>query len=240
MNQPEIADQETSSELYASRFSGGIGTFFLEIQETIVSKMISLTQQRTPSVLEVGGGHGQLLNAYQKSAAKVTIIGSDDFCKKRIQHAIDVGDVSYITAPLNQLPFPDKTFDIVVSIRLLTHAHDWQRLVKEICRVSNHSVIIDYPSRFSFNILYTLLYPLKKASEKTTRPFVVFSDSEIKNTFAAEGFIVKQRTPQFLIPMVIYRKLKSPLIASVFEKIFRTLYLTQFFGSPTLICFSRS
>ncbi len=241
MQLPENADQETSSDLYASRFRGAVGEFFLQTQEDIVTQFLTDAAPATQTtVLEVGGGHGQLLAAYKRAQAHVTIVGSDDSCQHRISAAIADGSVSYKTAPLNHLPFSDQSFDTVVAIRLLTHAYDWQALVHELCRVAKKNIIIDYPGSRSWNMLYRVLYPLKKASEKTTRPFVVFSDTEIHDAFARHGFVLQKKQPQFFLPMVVYRKLNAAGLARFLECIFRFLFLTQLFGSPTMIKFSRT
>lgn len=241
MQLPENADQETSSDLYASRFRGAVGEFFLQTQEDIITQFLTNVEPAAQTtILEVGGGHGQLIPAYKRAQAHVTIVGSDDSCQHRISQAIADGSVSYKTAPLNHLPFPDQSFDTVIAIRLLTHAHDWHALVQELCRVAKKNIIIDYPGSRSWNILYRVLYPLKKASEKTTRPFFVFSDAEIKDTFARHGFIVQKKQPQFFLPMVVYRKLNAAGLARWLERLFHILFLTQLFGSPTLIKFSRT
>ncbi|NEO49979.1 MAG: class I SAM-dependent methyltransferase, partial [Moorea sp. SIO4A3] len=55
---PETADIETSSEDYASRFAGEIGAWLLKVQEDATLKM--LTPYPKATILDVGGGHGQL------------------------------------------------------------------------------------------------------------------------------------------------------------------------------------
>ena len=234
---PETADQETSSDLYASRFSGAVGSYFLERQSSIIERFL---KDKTKSVLEVGGGHGQLIPTYLKLGLNTTVVGSNLNCKKRIQTFLDSNHIAFIEAPLNDLPFKNFQFDTAVAIRLLTHSHDWKKLVKELCRVAKTQVIIDYPSKCSSNIFYSLLYPLKKASEKTTRTFYVFTDSEIINAFSNEGFTVQYKEPQFFLPMVIYRKVGSAFFARSLESIFSLTGLTKMFGSPTLISFVRS
>lgn len=55
---PETADIETASEDYATRFSGAVGEYFLELQLKIVLQF--LEQYSATSLLDVGGGHAQL------------------------------------------------------------------------------------------------------------------------------------------------------------------------------------
>lgn len=54
---PETADIETSSDDYASRFAGATGAWMLDVQRDAT---IRLMGDDTDSILDVGGGHGQL------------------------------------------------------------------------------------------------------------------------------------------------------------------------------------
>ena len=236
----ETADQETSSDHYASRFSGAVGSWFLAVQATCYGKLLSLPYLTTrKSVLEVGGGHGQLIDAVLARGDELTVISSDASCMHRIKDYVANGMVTFEVGDFLALPFSDCSFDTVTAIRLVTHANDWQRLIGEFCRVANGTVIIDYPSKRSFNIFYSLLYPLKKSSEKTTRPFVVFSDKQIRDEFLKHTFVKTKTLPQFFLPMVVYRKLGNVQIAQLLESIFSFIGLTALFGSPTLIAFTR-
>ena len=231
----ETADQETSSDLYASRFSGEIGQWFLERQSQLVFKSVV----EGSSVLEVGGGHGQLVDCLLEKKTALTIYSSSDQCRHRIQEYLGKNLITFASGALLAIPFADDSFHTTISIRLLTHTAQWRALVKELCRVSRQQVIIDYPSRRSFNILYRILYPLKKSSEKTTRPFHVFTDDEIHDAFRENGFALSYHAPQFFLPMVLYRTLKNKTAAKTLEWFFSCLGLTKFFGSPTIACFSK-
>ena len=74
---PETADIETSSDEYASRFSGEIGEWFLKVQEDATLGILApFTQAK---ILDVGGGHGQLTGAliennYSFKSVRVSIV----------------------------------------------------------------------------------------------------------------------------------------------------------------------
>ena len=67
----ETPDIETSSDAYAQRFSGQVGAWFLRIQEQVILNMLN----RWPgaSILEVGGGHGQVVGALIRQGHAVTV-----------------------------------------------------------------------------------------------------------------------------------------------------------------------
>ena len=75
--------------------------------------------------------------------------------------------------------------------RLLPHVKNPEhqnRLVGELCRVAERMVILDYPDIRSFNMLYSLLFRLKKRVEGNTRSYILFNRRQIATAFAAHGF----------------------------------------------------
>src|SRR5215210_5205934 len=61
--------------------------------------------------------------------------------------------------------YPDRAFDAVICYRLMAHSIDWHRLVGELCRVSAHRVVLDYPARRSMNILPSVCFSIKRTVE---------------------------------------------------------------------------
>ena len=100
-----------------------------------------------------------------KSGYDLTVTGSDDKCKERLNKLLDKNSFRYKTCNLLHLPFESKSFDVVTCFRLLTHEENWKIQISELCRVARYSVIIDYPDVRSFNILYKLLFNIKKKYE---------------------------------------------------------------------------
>lgn len=229
-NYPETADIETSSNDYASRFEGEVGTFFLQVQLATVLQLIEPYGNGT--ILDVGGGHAQLAVPLVKRGYDVTITGSDESCSERLKHSLTVDQYSYRTCNMLDLPFPDNSFDIVLAFRLVPHVDRWQALIKELSRVARKTVIIDYPDIRSSNILNFLLFRLKKKLEGNTRPFGLFSRSQIASEFDKYGLKVEKFVPEFFLPMVIHRKLQSARFSQVSETLFRKTGLTQILGSP--------
>jgi ubiquinone/menaquinone biosynthesis C-methylase UbiE len=233
----ENADIETSSDDYATRFNGEVGQWFLDIQSNYVQSCLNDSTIKT--VLEVGGGHGQLIDTYLEKELNTTIFSSDEICKKRIQSFIDANKIEFLTGDLINLPFSDNSFDAVIAIRLITHCSNWQKLIKELCRVSKKIVIIDYPPLESSNITYDLLYKFKKSSEGNTRPFTIFKKKTVISEFKNNSLMLEKSYPQFFLPMVIHRKLNNKFISQVIEGFFKITYLTKFFGSPIIASFRK-
>ena len=228
----ETADIETASEGYASRFSGPAGEYFLARQTDITLKLLGdLPGAR---VLEVGGGHAQLAEPLVKNGYRVTITGSDDSCRRRLDQRLAPGSFTYLTCDSLALPFDDRSFDVVMAFRLLPHVERWRQLLAELCRVADKCVIVDYPDRHSTNILYEQLFAMKKKMEGNTRAFTLFTRKQMAIEVAANGFTRPRFNPEFLLPMVVHRKLDNKALSNLIESSFRLTGFTRLFGSPII------
>jgi ubiquinone/menaquinone biosynthesis C-methylase UbiE len=229
----EDADVGTSSEDYARRFTGAVGRWFVETQTRITLGLLGALPVGA-SVLDVGGGHGQITPPLVEAGYEVTVAGSDPNCAARLQPWISTGRCKFEVADLRTLPYSDRSFDAVVCLRLLPHSVDWRNLIKELCRVASRSVIVDYPSLRSANIVAARFFEIKRGVELNTRRFMTFSPDQIHGAFTTNGFVVRAEQPQFLLPMVLHRLANQSLLSKAAEVPGRWLGLTRRFGSPVI------
>ncbi|MGI6087106.1 MAG: NAD-dependent epimerase/dehydratase family protein [Kiritimatiellia bacterium] len=245
MKQPDLqptridADIETASDDYAVRFAGKTGAWMLKIQEhQVLSSLADIP--RGSAILEVGGGHGQLAQALINAGYRVTVTGSDQSCRRRIDALVSAGKCEFLQTNPLALPFADREFAAVVCVRLLMHCGErWPALIKEFCRVARQSVVVDYPTNQSLNCLANLLFPAKLKLEGNTRTFRLFRHREIADVFRACGFRQRRRTGQFFWPMVLHRILRQPLLSSALEWLPKITGLTRRWGSPIILCMQR-
>lgn len=230
---PETADIETSSDDYASRFSGATGEWMLEVQEKIALGFLQDTPEA--SILDVGGGHGQLAIPLCHSNFAVTILGSSESCRKRISEIVDSGKCVFKVGNVIELPFAEKSFDTVISFRMLTHCKQWPKLIQELCRAAKHSVIVDYPTSQSVNKIAPFLFEAKKRIEGNTRLWTLFRHDEIFKEFGKHGFVLNRKKAQFFLPMALHRALKCRTLSVALEAACRALCLTSLWGSPVII-----
>lgn len=235
----EDADIGTSSDDYARRFTGGVGRWFVATQTRITLGLLQALPAGA-SILDVGGGHGQIAPPLIEAGYEVTVVGSDPVCAARLEPWIEQGRCRFEAVNLRALPFPDRSFDAVVCLRLLPHSVSWTGLIGELCRVARRSVVVDYPSLRSANIFATRLFKLKRRVELNTRGFIMFTPGEINTAFAERGFDVRKERPQFLLPMVAHRLTDHASLSKVAETPARLLGLTRWFGSPVIVRADRS
>lgn len=233
----ETADVETSSAGYASRFSGPVGAWMLEAQARAVRELLGAPDGAT--VLDVGGGHGQLALPLAAEGWRVTVLGSEAVCARGIAAAVAAGRVQFVTGDVLALPFPDRSFDFAVSVRLLPHCGRWPALVAELCRVARRAVLVDYPTLESLNCVAPALFGAKKRLEGNTRTFTLFTHREVEAAFSAEGFAPAGRIGEFFLPMVLHRTLRCRPCSAALEAVCAGLGLTKRWGSPVVARYSR-
>ena len=209
----ENADVESSSDHYAARFRGAVGQWFLEVQTRNTLETLAGLPPGA-KVLDVGGGHAQVAPPLIAAGYKVTVVGSDASCGARLHEWTSTGRCTFDVADLQHLPYADRSFDAVVCYRLVAHSVNWQRLIGELCRVAADRVIVDYPARRSVSL---------------------YGREEVSRAFAAAGFEVSDERPQFLLPMVLYRLVRSALFARAAEWPAGRLGLTRVLGSPVIV-----
>ncbi|MBN1557585.1 MAG: methyltransferase domain-containing protein [Lentisphaerae bacterium] len=229
---PETADIETSSDDYATRFAGAVGAWMLEVQERIVLDFLRDAPGAT--VLDVGGGHGQLARPLCRAGFRVTVLGSAASCRKRIADIADGGACAFRVGNVIDLPFGEGSFDRVIAFRMLTHCTRWPELVRELCRTARSAVIVDYPTSQSVNRLAPFLFKAKKGLEGNTRTWRLFRHEEVCGAFRDRGFVLRRRRAQFLLPMVLHRVFKSRRLSAGLEALCRRAGLTARWGSPVV------
>lgn len=119
--------------------------------------------------LDVGCGSGYL--AARLAAVADTVVGVDvhlpDGASRRYR------SVRFALSRVERLPFPDDSFDIVVSTHTLEHVKDLEGAVAELRRVSRSTVVIvvprERPFYYSLN-LHLHFFPYAEAFLLRVRP----------------------------------------------------------------------
>lgn len=234
----ETADIETSSAGYAARFAGATGAWMLAVQERGTLAMLPPPERTT--ILDVGGGHGQLAIPLCQRGYAVTVLGSAESCRQRVIEAEKSGRCRFVTGNILDLPFPDGAFDTVISFRLMTHCTAWPTLIRELCRVARRSVIVDYPVNGGLHALAPALFEAKKKLEGNTRTWRPFRREEVDREFRKHDFVPDGRTPQFFLPIVLHRLLRCRGLSAALEGVCRSLGLTRRWGSPVIVRMKRA
>src|SRR5688572_26842937 len=105
--------------------------------ELFAQRYWEFANYRGRSVLDVGCGPGWLTVQYAKAGARVTAI---DLTPRAVELTKTFLEQQALTATVQEanaeeLPFPDNTFDLVVSSGVLHHTPDTPRAIRECWRV---------------------------------------------------------------------------------------------------------
>lgn len=233
---PEFGDEAAATEDYARRFAGSVGAYFLDVQATVLREMVA--PWPNGSVLDVGGGHGQVAEALVGSGRPLTVASSLGAEHTRVVGRVAAGEVAFARCDLGALPFENQAFDVVIAIRMLAHVADWPAFLAELARVARHAVIVDFAERRSVNAASAAFFGLKKAVEKNTRPFHLHRRAEIVDTLGACGFTAPFTRPQFVLPMALHRALGKASWSRAAENGLSGAGLRRF-GSPVLLRMTR-
>jgi len=229
----ETPDVETASDGYAGRFAGEVGEYFLAVQAATVLDL--LAPWPGARVLEVGGGHAQLAPPLAGRGFRVTVTGSEEVCRARLDRSLLPDSFGFEVCDAGRLPFADRSFDVVLAVRLLTHLDGWREALAEMCRVARSAVIVDYPDTRSFNRFYGALFAWKRAVEGDTRSFHCFRPGEVAAECARHGFGRPAVRRQLFVPMVVHRALGQAGASRAVERVSGVLGLTRALGSPVLL-----
>jgi ubiquinone/menaquinone biosynthesis C-methylase UbiE len=230
----ECPDIASSTHDYAQRFSGRIGEYFLDVQWAAVRELLS-GEEKKCRVLDVGGGHAQLAVPLVKDGYDVTVLGSDVSCRERLDQTVAAENYQFVVGDLLNLPFEERSFDLVFAFRMLPHLNQWRRFLGELCRVARGVIFLDYPDLRSVNFFSSQMFALKKKIENNTRPYRCFHRRQINAELGRHGFCVDQRYCQFFLPMALHRWLGQPAFSKTSESTARALGLTRCFGSPVIL-----
>ncbi|MGH6885637.1 MAG: class I SAM-dependent methyltransferase [Geminicoccales bacterium] len=237
----ETPDVATASDDYARRFAGPIGAYFLEVQRALVMRLLAAGPGDRLSILEVGGGHGQLTSALLDAGHEVVVHGSASPCAARLRPLMEEnqGRLRFVVSSLWSLPFEDGAFDATIGVRLLAHVERFEALLAEMARVSRKCVIVDFAPQISSNLLEPLLFRLKRRVEGDTRPFFCYRTRQLLSPLTAAGFGSFRIEKQFFLPMVVHRTMAARKLSESLERAASAVGLTAFLGAPAVVAAER-
>jgi len=115
-----------------------------------VSELYLLVEPTT--VLEVGTGEGRLAEHLLRSGARPRRFVATDLSTERVGRDIDPL-IEVREASAYDLPFDDRSFDLVVCCEVLEHLDTPSRGLAEVARVADRAVLISTPWEPAWRIL---------------------------------------------------------------------------------------
>jgi 2-polyprenyl-3-methyl-5-hydroxy-6-metoxy-1,4-benzoquinol methylase len=233
------ADPEMARTFEQRRFGGPIGDLVARTQARVLANMVGRIQDR--QILDVGTGTGRVALLLAHGAAKVTAVDASDemLAIARRRAEAELVKVRFERGDAHALDFPDRSFDAVVSFRLLMHAPEWRRCLAEMCRVADRLVIIDYPSATSFALFESWARRLARAAGMRTEAYRVFSRGTIAAAFDENGYRIRSVHRQFVLPIAFHKMIGSRRFTMWIEDVLDRVGLLKPFGSPVTLVAER-
>lgn len=233
------ADPDTARSFDRRRFGGPIGDLVAQQQAAVLARFLGPVAGRT--VLDVGTGTGRAAFLLADAGAIVTGVDASEemLAIARARAPRGANSPDFRVGDAHALAFPDRSFDVVTSLRVLMHAPQWRQCLAELCRVSAGLVVLDYPSARSVALLQSVGRRVAHASGARTEPYRVFLDRQIIRTLAQHGFRVRAVDRQFVLPIALHKALGSAAITTGTERLLAGLGLRRAFGSPVTLVAER-
>lgn len=248
MNEPSTRDHYSYS-LYADpatartfddrRFGGPIGELVARGQADVLGRFIGGVAGRR--MLDVGTGTGRAALLLARQGALVTGVDSSaEMLAVASRRAAEQGlPIEFTEGDAHALEFGDRSFDVVVSLRVLMHTPRWRTCLAELCRVANERVVFDYPSITSTAALQSAARRLQHAVGRRTEPYRVLADRQVNDVLDGAGFRRLDVHRQFVLPIAFHKVIGSPGFTIASESMLRRVGLTRLAGSPVTVVAER-
>ena len=234
------ADPAMARTFDSKKFSGPIGELIAHSQARVLANMVGRIKDR--EMLDVGTGTGRAALILALGGAKVTAVdASEEMLAIARQRAAEqmMTAIKFQRGDAHALDFADRSFDAVVSFRVLMHTPQWKRCVSELCRVAERLVIVDYPSATSVALFESLARRAMHAAGITTEPYRVFTHRAITEAFDRNGFRIRSVHRQFVLPIAFHKAIRSRRFTLWSENVLDHAGLLKPFGSPVTLVAER-
>jgi ubiquinone/menaquinone biosynthesis C-methylase UbiE len=233
------ADPATARTFDDRRFGGPIGDLVAASQAAVLHDAVNPAAGRR--VLDVGTGTGRAALLLAREGAIVTgVDASEEMLGVARRRAAEEGlAVTFDEGDAHALAFPPRAFDVVVSLRVLMHTPGWRTCLAECCRVADRLVVFDYPAACSPAVVQATFRRAARALGVNTEAYRVFRDRTIARALADQGFAVRARHKQFVLPIAFHKAIGSRAFTERAEGVLRRAQLLGLLGSPVTVVAER-
>jgi ubiquinone/menaquinone biosynthesis C-methylase UbiE len=233
------ADPDLARTFDGRRFGGPIGEIVAGTQARILAEFVGDTTGR--AVLDVGTGTGRAALLLARGGAHVTGVDASEemLAVARQRAAAEAVGIQFVQGDAHKLDFPDRGFDVAVSLRVLMHTPEWRRCLAELCRVSNRLVVFDYPSATSVAAIQSAARRVAHLAGAHTEPYRVLTHRAVARELDRAGFRIRATHRLFVLPIAVHKAIGSPRFTQWSERLLARMGLLRLLGSPVTLVAER-
>lgn len=160
-----------------------------------VSSAIYAVNKRPKNLLDVGCASGWFLSKLSVKFPKTKYAGLDVYKKAIAYGKKQYPNLHLLTSDAHRIPFPNKSFDIVICCEVLEHVINPEVVLKEIARVLNKkgTAIIEMDTgNFLFSIIWHWWTHLRKGVWKDSH-IHIFNTKKLESLISSNGFRIKSK-----------------------------------------------
>ena len=232
-------DPNTAKTFDELRFGGPIGALVAATQARVIANFVGRLQDRR--MLDVGTGTGRAALLLARSGARVTGVDASEamLAMARARAAEQGVRATFAVGDAHALTFPNRSFEVALSLRVIMHAPRPEDCIAELCRVADQLVIFDYPSARSLARIQSSARRLAARLGVRTEAYRVFTDAEIVTALDRCGFRVRSVHRQFVLPIALHKAVRSVRFTTASEAWLDRVGLLDRFGSPVTLVAER-
>lgn len=233
------ADAAMAASFDAKRFGGPIGNILLQDQEQVLAAFLGDVTGRR--ILDMATGTGRAALALAKRGAIVTgVDASREMLNVARTRAADAGlAIEFAEGDAHALAFPDRAFDAAVCLRMLLHVPDWREALSELCRVTKHRLVFDYPAAASTAALQVIWRRASLSLGRNVEAYRVFRGSDVARELDRHGFRVTSTHKQFVLPIALHKAVGSAGFTRRLERVLARAGMLRLAGSPVTLAAER-
>ena len=230
-------DKTYARNFHGDRYSGPFGTFLLEQERSIFAEFLLDGHRTIGSVLDAGTGSGKLALHFACIGMQVTAIdASPEMVRITQQQAKEQNvKIDCLLGDIQELSFQPRSFDGVVSSRVLMHLIDWKAALAQLCNICDGAIVIDFPSTYSLAAMGPLTRRILRLVGLKAQGYHSVTAGEVKRELEKNGFRVTHVYKCYFLHIGLHRLLRNPALSMKLEKLFGALGLRQLLGAPVVI-----
>ena len=234
----QVQDYDSSSYDYRSYWSGRSYEHLSEV--AFLKKLISPDDF---SFLDIGGGYGRLSSLYKNFKFPILL----DYSIKNLKNADK--DLIRVCADVYNLPFKDGSIRHAMSVRLMHHIENPSDALREISRVINGDLILEFANKdhfiakikhmfdhdFKNNDVYFQKHKRDSQGWKDSQIFINFRYAYIISILKKSGFIIKNSFSISNFRNGYAKKIFNTKFLVSLDRTFQPLFKKSLFGPSIFV-----